>query len=93
MGSGILRRTALVDNSKGYPIYHDYCLVATSLGTCVEFAAPFQRGDIGSAFNPAAESVKVDEIVSLSTDVRPDIFFDTGTGMLLQELSNEKTGY
>jgi hypothetical protein len=94
MASGILKRTALVDNSKGYPIYHDYCLVETSLGSAVEFNPPLQRGDIGgSVFNPGNEAYKIDEVVSLSADQRPAIMKDEALGILLQETSNYNAGY
>lgn len=90
--AGVLRRTALVDNSKGYPIYHDYCLVETSIGTLIEWNPPFQRGELGT-FSPSNENYKVDDIVSLSIDVRPDVF-KSSDGRLLHEISSpERTGY
>ena len=94
MASGIIRRTALMDDSKGYVIFHDYCIVNTSIGNCVEFDAPFQQGMTGrTQFDPSAESYKVDEIISLSLGVRHPLMKDENTGLLLQEIGVYKTGY
>lgn len=94
MSSGILRRTAYADWSKGYPIYHDYCVVETTLGPMVEFDAPFQRTSLAAnAYNPANEAVRVDEVVSLSTDKRPAIMQDEAQGIMLQETSFNHSGY
>ena len=95
--SGILRRTAFVDESRGYPLYHDYCIVETSLGPMTEFSAPFQRGDIQNKgnvpFTPSSESFKVDRVESLSIDKRPAIMKDAALDLLLQETSNYHSEY
>lgn len=91
--SGIMRRTAFVDNSKGYPIYHDYCVVTTSLGSMVEFSPPLQRGDVSGAFSPGNEAFKIDEVVSLDIHRRPAIMKDEALDLMLQETSNYHSGY
>ena len=94
MASGIIRRTALMDSSKGYVIFHDYCVVNTSLGNMIEFDAPFQQGMTGrTQFDPSAESYKVDEIISFPLGVRHPLMKDEDTGLLLQEIGTYKTGY
>lgn len=92
--SGILRRTAFMDQEKGYPRFHDYCVVATSLGNMVEFDTPFQRNELQGTytFDPSHWTVKVDAIEQMPMDRRPAIVSD-GTILLHEVGSYYKDGY
>jgi hypothetical protein len=91
--SGILRRTAFVDQENGLWRFHDFCVVQTGLGTMVEFDAPFQRTQVQetNAYNPADAGSRVDKVESLSMDKRPALFKDGE--IMLHEASYYKEGY
>jgi hypothetical protein len=92
--SGILGRTAFMDQEKGYPRFHDYCVVNTALGNMVEFDTPFQRGEREATyqFDPNHWSIKVDKIEQLPMDRRPAIVSD-GDILLHEVGSYYKAGY
>jgi hypothetical protein len=95
--SGIVKRTVFADQEKGYWRFHDYCMVNTSLGVMVEFDSPFQRrGTITEPtqiFNPNDQAVKVNEIMSMSLDRRPDFMWNGDQTILLHENWNYNEEY
>lgn len=95
--SGILRRTIMIDRSKGYVIPHDWALATTGLGVCAEPFVPFAR--LGGEFSfeptndPTDQIRKVDDIMEVSIGKEISILSFGGESNLHGGSLAPRTGY
>jgi len=95
--SGILRRTAYSDNSKGYWMFHDWARVQTGLGTMAEPWMGFQKFSImqdgQGSHDPTDMIQKVDVLENVSMGREMAIWADTNGTVLHGGRITERTGY
>lgn len=84
--SGIVKRTIMVDRSKGYVVPHDWAITTTALGVCAEPFIPFSRMSGQFSFQPTNDPTdqirRVDDIMEVSIGKEISILsFGNGTNL------------